>query len=223
MDAIALVQHFGTLDLFLTMTCNPLWPEIKEHLLSTDEAQNKPDLISRVFRAKLEELKNDILKRNIFEKVVAFMYTVELQKRGLPHAHFLIILANEYKLLTPESYDRVVCAELPDLDKEPYLYSLVVHHILDCPCGHLNPANSCMKNGYCKFNYPKDFADRTSKGKNSYPIYKRRYTGEAIKIREQFLDNLWVVPYNPFLLGKFNCHMNCKHVIFDPPREFSHF
>lgn len=77
MYAIALVQHFGKPDLFITMTYNPSWPEIKEHLRSTDKAQNKPDLISRVFRAKLEELKTDILKRSIFGKVLAFMYTVE--------------------------------------------------------------------------------------------------------------------------------------------------
>lgn len=37
-DAIALVQRFGTPDFFLMMKYNPLWPEIKEHLLSTDEA-----------------------------------------------------------------------------------------------------------------------------------------------------------------------------------------
>ncbi|PHT40405.1 hypothetical protein CQW23_19259 [Capsicum baccatum] len=63
MDAIALVQHFSKPDLFITMACNPSWPEIKEHLASVDEAQNRPDLISRVFRAKIEELKIDILKR----------------------------------------------------------------------------------------------------------------------------------------------------------------
>lgn len=34
MDAIALVQHFGKPDLFITITCNPSWPEIKEHLSS---------------------------------------------------------------------------------------------------------------------------------------------------------------------------------------------
>ncbi|KAM3218168.1 hypothetical protein P3L10_022698 [Capsicum annuum] len=62
MDAIALVQHFGKPNLFITMTCNPSWPEIKEYLASVDEAQNRPDLISRVFRAKIEELKIDILK-----------------------------------------------------------------------------------------------------------------------------------------------------------------
>ncbi|PHU09222.1 hypothetical protein BC332_21082 [Capsicum chinense] len=47
MDAIALVQRFGKPDLFITMMCNPSWHEIKEHLASVDEAQNRPDLISR--------------------------------------------------------------------------------------------------------------------------------------------------------------------------------
>ncbi|XP_070025499.1 uncharacterized protein [Nicotiana sylvestris] len=57
MDAIALVQHFGKPNLFITMTCNPSWTEIKEHLWSIDEAQNRPDLITRVFKAIIEELK----------------------------------------------------------------------------------------------------------------------------------------------------------------------
>lgn len=33
------------------------------------------------------------------------MYTVEFQKSGPPHAHYLIILDDNYKLLTAESYD----------------------------------------------------------------------------------------------------------------------
>ncbi|XP_019235659.1 PREDICTED: uncharacterized protein LOC109215991 [Nicotiana attenuata] len=211
MDAIALVQRFGKPDLFITMTCNPSWPEIKQHLLSTDETQNRPDLVSRVFRAKVEELKADILKRNFFGKVAAFMYTIEFQKRGLPHAHFLIILSDEYKLLTPESYDKFVCAELPNADTEKHLYSRVLQHMMHGPCGDLNPTNSCMgKKGLCKFNYPKDFAEQTSKGKNSYPIYKRRNTGKLVHIREQYLDNSWVVPYNPYLLCKFDCHINVE-------------
>lgn len=211
LDAIVLVQHFGKPDLFLTMTCNPMWPEIKEHFLPTDEAQNRPDFISRVFRGKVEEMKTDILKRNIFGKVAAFMYSIEFQKRGLPHAHFLIILCNEYKLFTPESYDKIIHAELPDSNKEAYLHSVIVHHMMHGPCGHLNPANPCMKTkGYCKFQYPKDFTERTSKGKNSYPVYKRQRTGELIQVRGQYLDNSWVVPYNPFLLAKFNCHMNVE-------------
>lgn len=114
MDAIALIQYFGKPDLFITMTCNPSWLEIEEHLVSTDETQNRPDLISRIFRAKIEELKIDILRKNLFRKVLAFMHTVEFQKRGLPHAHFLIILSNEHKLLTLEAYDKIISVELPD-------------------------------------------------------------------------------------------------------------
>ena len=45
-DAMALVKHFGKPDIFLTMTCNPSWFEIKEELESYEEAQNRPDLIA---------------------------------------------------------------------------------------------------------------------------------------------------------------------------------
>ncbi|XP_060170295.1 uncharacterized protein LOC132601203 [Lycium barbarum] len=211
MDAIALVQRFGKPDIFLTMTYNPTWPEIKANILQTDEVQNRPDLVSRIFHAKLEELKKDILRRNIFGKVATFMYTVEFQKRGLPHAHFLIILDEKYKLLTPEAYDKYVCAELPDPDTNPELYALVTKHMIHGPCGALNPASMCTrKKGYCKFKYPKEFAEQTTKGKNSYPIYKRRNTGKSVQIREHLIDNSWVVPYNPSLLCKFSCHINVE-------------
>nr|XP_016460125.1 PREDICTED: uncharacterized protein LOC107783644 isoform X1 [Nicotiana tabacum]XP_016460126.1 PREDICTED: uncharacterized protein LOC107783644 isoform X1 [Nicotiana tabacum] len=210
MDAIALVQHFGKPDIFLTIKCNPSWLEIKEHLLPTDETQNRPNLISRVFRAKVEEMKTDILKRSIFGKVVAFMYSLEFQKPGLPHAHFLVILTDEYKLLTPEAYDKFVCAKLPDPDIYSYLHKLVVKHMMHGPCGHLNPTNLCMKRNECKFKYPKSFVDETTKEKNSYPIYRRRNTGKSVKVRKQFLDNSWVVPYNPYLLCKYNCHINVE-------------
>lgn len=46
MDAMALVERYGKPDLFLTMTCNPSWPEIKAELKSHEEAQNRPDLLA---------------------------------------------------------------------------------------------------------------------------------------------------------------------------------
>ena len=54
MDAMTLVQCFGKHDIFLTMTCNQNWVEIKEELQSYEEAQNRPDLISLICKAKLE-------------------------------------------------------------------------------------------------------------------------------------------------------------------------
>ena len=94
MDAMMLVQRYGKPDIFLTMTCNPAWPEIKKHLSNGEEAHNRPDVTLRVFRAKLEMLRNDIIKKGLFGKVATYTYVIEFQKRGLPHAHFLIILAN---------------------------------------------------------------------------------------------------------------------------------
>ena len=57
MDAMALVRKFGKPDIFLTMTCNPNWDEIKNELYPGQTSQDHPDLVVRVFRAKLEELK----------------------------------------------------------------------------------------------------------------------------------------------------------------------
>ena len=75
---------------------------------------NRPDLTSRVFRLKLKELMNDLIINEVFGRVLAHLYVVEFQKRGLPHSHILIILDENGKLKTPEDYDHVVCAELPD-------------------------------------------------------------------------------------------------------------
>ncbi|XP_028055550.1 uncharacterized protein LOC114259710 [Camellia sinensis] len=116
-DAMALVQRFGKPDIFLTMTCNPAWPEIKTELGPNEEAQNRPDLTSRVFRAKMEQLKDDIIKHQIFGKVIAYVYVIEFQKRGLPHMHLLLILAPGQKPLSPDTYDSIVSAELPDQKK----------------------------------------------------------------------------------------------------------
>jgi hypothetical protein len=63
MDAMALVRRFGKPDIFLTMTCNPKWDEITCELYPGQTPQDRPDLIDRVFRAKLEELKDKLLKR----------------------------------------------------------------------------------------------------------------------------------------------------------------
>src|SRR6185437_7317867 len=44
-DGMAIVRVFGKPDLFITVTCNPNWPEIKEALLPGQTAQDRPELI----------------------------------------------------------------------------------------------------------------------------------------------------------------------------------
>ncbi|KAH0633392.1 hypothetical protein KY284_036178 [Solanum tuberosum] len=68
MDVMALVQEYGRPDLFITMMCNPEWKEIQEQLCAGQVAQDRPDLVTRVFRAKLQDLKDQIFKKEILAR-----------------------------------------------------------------------------------------------------------------------------------------------------------
>ncbi|CAA2976046.1 Hypothetical predicted protein [Olea europaea subsp. europaea] len=142
-DVMSIVQRYGKPDIFLTMTCNPNWLEIRQELKHDDEIQNRPDLIAHIFKAKLEELKNDLFKENIFGLVVAHIYVIEFQKRGLPHAHLLLIFNYGHKISSVAHVDKIVSCENPDENKYPYLYSVIVEHNMHSPCGDLNP-KKCM-------------------------------------------------------------------------------
>ena len=95
------------------MTCNPNWPEIKEQLKQGQTAQDRPDLVARVFKQKKDQLMNDLIVGEVLGKVVAHMHVIEFQKRGLPHAHILLILAAQDRVFTPDLVDSIVVAKLP--------------------------------------------------------------------------------------------------------------
>lgn len=67
-DALAVCRHVGHPDIFLTMTTNPLWDEIQKMMqfLPGCKSENSPDIISRVFRLKLDQLTTDIKKKAYF-------------------------------------------------------------------------------------------------------------------------------------------------------------
>uniref|UniRef100_A0A0K0EGY7 Helitron_like_N domain-containing protein n=1 Tax=Strongyloides stercoralis TaxID=6248 RepID=A0A0K0EGY7_STRER len=113
-DAISIVRKYGRPDLFITMTCNPKWPEIKKALGEFKdyklESIDAPLLIVRIFHLKMRALLNDILKKNLFGTIIAYVYTIEFQKRGLPHAHMLFTLKHDEKLKTPEQIDNCISA-----------------------------------------------------------------------------------------------------------------
>ncbi|XP_021728384.1 uncharacterized protein LOC110695463 [Chenopodium quinoa] len=178
-----------------------------------ETAQDRPDLVARIFRAKFLLLKKEILGKQIFGEVAALVYVIEFQKRGLPHAHFLIILKSDWKMKCPADYDKYVCAEIPPVSNSN-LRRTVLAHMMHGPCGVLNPECPCMRNKggilSCKSKYPKQFSNETTYNKDGYPIYQRRDTGEQVKIRNTYLDNQWVIPYNPYLSSLFDCHLNVE-------------
>jgi hypothetical protein len=95
-DSMAIVHHFGKPALFITFTANPNWIEITRKLLKDENGipmqtwQDRPDLVARVFQLKLKAFIEEMRQRNIFGDHTASIYTVEYQKRGLPHVHFLL-------------------------------------------------------------------------------------------------------------------------------------
>ncbi|XP_035838840.1 uncharacterized protein LOC110906363 [Helianthus annuus] len=212
LDAMTLVQDDGKPDVFLTMTCNPKWPEICDNLHVGQTATDRPDLVSRVFRAKLEDLKDQLFKKHVLGEVKAYVYVIEFQKRGLPHAHFLLIMYPQHKINNADHYDKVVCAEIPNKLTHPRLHEMVVKHMIHGPCGNLRSSSPCMQGDpkICRFHYPRQFNEQTTQGEDSYPLYRRRDTGIEVDLRGQTLDNRWMVPYNPRLLMMFNCHMNVE-------------
>jgi hypothetical protein len=138
------------------------------------------------------------------------MYTIEFQKRGLPHAHILLWLDSRDKLHSSDSIDSVICAELPDKNLFPNLYSAVSNFMIHGPCGISYPGSPCMKDNNCSKFFPKNFVPWTTFDSNGYPVYRRRDLGHTVIKKDIVLDNRYVVPYNPKLLMKYQAHVNIE-------------
>ena len=89
-DAMTYVRMYGTPDLFLTFTCNPHWKEIQDELFQGQVASDRYDIISRVFHLKHNKLMELLTKGQVFGPHKCFIYSIEWQKRGLPHSHTLL-------------------------------------------------------------------------------------------------------------------------------------
>ncbi|XP_043468040.1 uncharacterized protein LOC122502180 [Leptopilina heterotoma] len=145
-DAFSYVRKFGRPDLFITITTNPKWNEITSLLTNDQSAQDRHDVISRVFHLKLKCLIAVLKKGKIFGAVRCFTYSVEWQKRGLPHAHILLWLEEQ---LRSNQVNEIISAEIPNPVDDKDLYDLVKSHMVHGPCGAFNMQSTCMKNGRC--------------------------------------------------------------------------
>ena len=146
-DAMAVVRTHGKPRLFITFTCNPSWPEIKDALLPTQSSDMRPDITARVSRLNLEALLKDMAENSALGKVVARLYVVEFQKRGPPRAHILRILANDHAPRSKDDYDDIVRAAIPDPEKDPAIWRTITTSTMHGPCGSLKPNAACMEGG----------------------------------------------------------------------------
>ncbi|KAK6027977.1 hypothetical protein OSTOST_05986 [Ostertagia ostertagi] len=208
-DAMAIVARFGKPTYFLTMTCNPQWKEIQENLFDGQLPSDRPDLTSRVFHAKLMELCSDLFKKHVLGEVQAYVYVIEFQKRGLPHCHMLLIMKERWKVRTPEECDRAVTAEIPNPETEPELHAAITSYMIHRRCGPADPQSPCMQSGSCSKRFPKPLRHHTSVEPDGYPLYRRRNRFPA-EIHGVSYSDEWVVPTNPYLIMKYDCHINME-------------
>jgi len=215
-DAMTYVRHYGRPDLFVTFTCNPNWEEIKSLLLPGQQSIHRHDIVTRVFKQKLKSLINLIVKYSVFGNTRCWLYSIEWQKRGLPHSHILVWLEDKIR---PEEIDQIISAEIPDPLTDSELFDIVTSHMIHGPCGAFNMTSPCMEEERCKKRFPKPFTNDTITDIDGYPLYRRRdpeHGGHTFTMRkpnsinEVEIDNRWVVPYSPLLSKAYKAHINVE-------------
>jgi hypothetical protein len=144
-DSMAIARHCGKPDVFLTMTANPSWFEIDDNLFTYDEddddpdqprkkqtASDRPDIVARVFAQKIKAMLKDI-KDGLFGEVLGYVFTIEFQKRGLPHIHLLLFLKGPFKIRDAAHVDSIVSAQIPDPVAHPMLYETITKCMMHGP------------------------------------------------------------------------------------------
>ncbi|KAL6536440.1 hypothetical protein OROGR_013012 [Orobanche gracilis] len=189
-DAMTICGWAGYPDLFITLTCNPKWPEISRYLDKRGlNPEDRPDIVCRVFKMKLDGLIKDLRKNRVFGRVKAVVYTVEFQKRGLPHAHILLFLAAEDRFPTGVDIDKIILAEIPDVNIYPAYYAPLENFMIHGPCGVANKKAPCMSEKGCTKFFPKEFVECTTFSDEGYLIYRRRDNGRVIMKNGVPIDN----------------------------------
>ena len=87
-DSLALARTYGPPSLFITMTCNPEWPEISSRLEPGQDACDIPVVVARAFKNRLQRL-CQIIKTKM-GTLTYMTSSIEFQKRGLPHCHIVL-------------------------------------------------------------------------------------------------------------------------------------
>ncbi|GJZ61535.1 DNA helicase [Tanacetum coccineum] len=214
LDALAICRVHGNPSFFITFTCNVKWPEIIDYmaqyplLTTTDRA----DIVDRVFEMKIQQFIKYLRDAKPFGRILAVLYTVEFQKRGLPHCHTLVWVHEAARIHRDEDIDSYISAELPSADVDPECHRIVSELMIHGPCGLACPSAPCMQNvTECKKHFPKEYCNRTYTDKEGFVHYRRRDTAVTILKHDIQLDNRFVVPYNKDLLTTFYAHINVEY------------
>jgi hypothetical protein len=102
-NALILVSEFGCPHIFLTLTCNPKWPEIMSQVLNGQTASDCPEVTGAVLKSRLDQMKMNIRHGKYFDgrEIFHTFHVIEYQYRGLPHAHLVVCLDDAHDIDDP--------------------------------------------------------------------------------------------------------------------------
>ncbi|KAK0427397.1 hypothetical protein QR680_010208 [Steinernema hermaphroditum] len=242
--AVTLSNKLGKPDLFITFTASSRWQEIKENIPPGETWADHPFLVAEIFKKKLHEFlkdvcgtwkketpkqkaeriaakKHKVLRGGMFGDVAWYVYSVEFQQRGMPHAHIVISLAGDPKTKVAQKIDEICQAELPVLPSEgdpeyrriKRLRDIVEELMMHSPCENNNTAY-CRQHTKrhwrtCSKRFPKPFRNFSSLLEDDYALLRRPDNGECSS-RNPLATNQYVVAYNKKLLLKYEAHINVE-------------
>jgi hypothetical protein len=101
-DGMAISSKLGFPDLFITFTCNPNWPEIQREVSKDNlKAHDRPDIVSRVFKIKLQNLMKDLTRKHLLGRVIACklsslyikytLFSIAIQLHIHVYCHYIFI------------------------------------------------------------------------------------------------------------------------------------
>nr|GEX00343.1 DNA helicase [Tanacetum cinerariifolium] len=149
LDALAISRSLGNPQFFITFTCNVKWPEIKRYMSRCPglTPADMADIVCRVFQQKVKDFVKFLKEVKRFGRVVAVLYIIEFQKRGMPHYHTLLWVDSNNKITDALQIDEYISAELPNLVKDLRGYKVVSELMLHGPCGAVNLSAPCTSIG----------------------------------------------------------------------------
>lgn len=93
-DAMAICGWAGYPDLFITFTCNHKWPELVDFLKTYNlKPEDRPDLVTRLFKIKLNHLIKELKKGDVFGKVKSGNYLCTIICSSVVYLGFFAALA----------------------------------------------------------------------------------------------------------------------------------
>jgi Helitron helicase-like domain at N-terminus len=156
----------------------------------------------------LDEITKDLTVDNKLGKCTAYTYSVEFQKRGLPHAHMIIWFREDSQIRNSMDVDDIVMGRLPP-ENVPELREMVAKFMSHKCTPKCKPDGTSS----CKDGFPKDLCEETCYVEGEFkPTLFRPADSYSYQQGRQTVTvtNADIVAYNQYLTYKYKCHINVE-------------